>query len=237
MARTSISWSAAITCLLALSGCASAPQTLDIDEVGGPSLDPSADYVHERTGMVFPGKVGHFVRANVAYLDERLIGVEVAYTSENPMYAASILAYLYPGLALDNQGQPMWVNEASRQRLLRQRIKEGTNEFLTTNPTASFVSEETVFITQRLATVEAPSLTFHYAGEFNSRALPYGAKFYFIALGDWLLVYRIDFPREDIEDAKLEIRDFMRALVLPGYGGNIGSVAAATPASARPMLY
>lgn len=190
-------------------------------------VDAQADYVHQQTGMSFPPDIGFFYRTSVRSLDDQQIGVIVTYLSGNPMYAVELNIFLYPGLVSNNQGQPMRVNDEARKRLLEQRVQASIAQFEAEVDGASLVSRKPVAITQRLGTAAAQRVEFNYPGFFQQDAVTVSGNLYFVPMGDWLLVYRADYPMSDAEEAEPEIQDFIDSLALPGVGQGPGWVAQA----------
>lgn len=171
---------------------------------GCPTMQPSSPmpitvdgaYTHPGTHMVFPESVGQFCRVQVTQFAPAEKDVGIGYNLVDPENPVVATVYVYPSPRLISIGSPANVVEGARSQLFENHLEALKREIVGAHPDATLISEEDITVTSHDREHKGRKVSFNFQYAFGiSGPEDATSQLYLFQEDDWLIKYRITFPR------------------------------------------
>ena len=178
------------------------------------SEQPSADIVHQATGMKFPPRVNQFVRVKLSRFDAAGRDISVGYNLYLPpvgkaVYASVVMTvYIFP---TGGSGGP----NAAQGDLFNTQFEKVKGEIVQAHPGAELIREGGAVLTQNGAPCEGRRAAYRFVVPSSFGPQLVRSDAYLFARGDWFLLYRVSYQSQREGFVDVDIRNFMETLSWP----------------------
>jgi hypothetical protein len=173
-------------------------------------------YTHPGMKMVFPENVGQFLRSEIMQYDARQRDVGIGYTCTNAhSRLVAMTVYVYPAPAYDT-GKGATVNVPDAQALMfRAHMDDAAKAILDRHKDARVVTNEVFVLTQGAEKHAGQRLTCELKFAFGPARADAISQLYLFQHRNWLVKYRVTYPKAARAAAEADIGDFLQQLTWP----------------------
>ncbi|HTJ78063.1 MAG TPA: hypothetical protein VL357_03630 [Rariglobus sp.] len=192
-----------ITTLLGLTGCPSIPDHPQATF----STQENNTIVHTYSKVVFPNKIGPFIRDGVRVYDQAGLDVSVAYHCPAPI-SITATVYSFPSPKLTSIGSPPDVIQVAREHLTANYFNDVKQEIVRVHPNAVEIQSRAI---------SGPESTIGKYAEYKLRESFWGqiqdlgSRLYLFTYfkEKWTVEYRFTYPTSP--DAEKAVDEFVKA--------------------------
>lgn len=166
-------------------------------------------YHHPGSHMVFPERVGPFQRVQITQFAPSEKNVGIGYNHYNARAPVSATVYVYPAPRVVSLGSPPGVAENAKAHLLQGHLEALKKEILGAHPDARLISDEAFALAASGGPHEGRRVRFEFACRFGSGPQDAISELYLFQDGNWLVKYRITFPKVTASEAQAAVAELL----------------------------
>ena len=188
----------AIMLLLGLSGCPSVPAK---------SQAPFATkennlVVHTYSKVVFPERIGPFIREGFTVYDQNGLDVSAAYICRNPVRITATV-YSFPSPKLISLGSPSEVSHSAREQLTANNFNEIKQEIMRVHPDAVELQSKDI---EGAESTIGKFAEYKFTESFMGQTRDLNSRLYLFTYlgGKWTVQYRFTYPANPSADKTVD---------------------------------
>lgn len=172
-------------------------------------------YTHPGSKMEFPEQIGEFKRVEITRFDAAERDVGVGYNGADAAGVIVVTAYVYPAPKFVSVGSPPEVVELGKALLFRKHFEAVKAAVLARHRDIKVESDDEFVLTEGGRKHKGRKAVFDFPDDCPNKGDRSLSWLYLFEHGEWLIKYRVTFPKAAKERAPTQIDELMAALKWP----------------------